>query len=62
MNCAYVGDNPTGDVQGAPRAGYGMVIILTTPEMQDVVIPTGASKPDMTIDSLKDLLNIFPLQ
>jgi HAD superfamily hydrolase (TIGR01549 family) len=57
-DCAYVGDNPAADIQGARRAGYGMVIILADPAKK-LEMPAGVGNPDQVIHSLYDLLNIF---
>jgi putative hydrolase of the HAD superfamily len=58
---AYVGDNPSRDVVGGRRAGFGMIIILIPPEdeakKKDV---SGDNKPDAIIRSLSDLLDLFP--
>jgi putative hydrolase of the HAD superfamily len=56
---AYVGDNPSRDVLGARRAGFGMVIIMidpADPKKRDV---TGENKPDLIIHNLSELLGIF---
>jgi putative hydrolase of the HAD superfamily len=45
IKCAYLGDNPVRDVEGTRAAGYG----------------TGDTpKPDFTIQSCRELLDIFP--
>jgi len=56
---AYVGDNPSRDVQGAREAGFGMVILLLDPAEADEPISDG-NKPDYVIRRLSDLLDIFP--
>jgi len=58
--CAYVGDNPVRDVEGAQRAGFGMVIILVEPDTLKKEPPTGEHKPDYLIQTCTDLLDIFP--
>jgi HAD superfamily hydrolase (TIGR01662 family) len=58
--CAYVGDNPTRDVEGTRRAGYGMMIVLLEPATLKKEPPTGEHKPDYTIQNLCELLDIFP--
>jgi len=55
-----VGDNPVRDVEGAQAAGYGMMILIHEPATLKKEPPTGAHKPDFTIDELSELLNIFP--
>jgi len=57
---AYVGDNPSRDVLGARRAGFGMVIIMMEPAELEKEPPTGENKPDLIIQKLSDLLDIFP--
>lgn len=58
--CAYVGDNPVRDVEGCRAAGYGMMIILLEPDTLKKEPPTGDHKPDYTIHSCSELLDIFP--
>lgn len=59
--CVYVGDNPFRDVEGARKAGLGMVIILHEPAtLKKYVGHTTNYKPDTTINSLSELLDIFP--
>lgn len=60
-HCVYVGDNPFRDVEGARKAGLGMVIILHEPAtLKKYVGHTTEYKPDKTIHSLSELLDIFP--
>ncbi len=58
--CVYVGDNPVRDVEGAQRAGFGMVIILVEPDTLKKEPPTGEHKPDYFIQTCTELLDIFP--
>lgn len=59
--CVYVGDNPFRDIEGARKAGFGMVIILHEPAtLKKNVGNTTDYKPDKTINSLSELLDIFP--
>ncbi len=58
--CAYVGDNPVRDVEGAQKAGFGMVIILVEPDTLRKEPPTGEHKPDYFIQTCTELLDIFP--
>ena len=58
--CAYVGDNPVRDVEGCRAAGYGMMIILLEPDTLKKEPPTAEFKPDHTIQTCSDLLDIFP--
>ena len=59
--CVYVGDNPFRDVEGARKAGFEMVIILREPAtLKKYTGHTTEYKPDQTINSLSELLDIFP--
>jgi putative hydrolase of the HAD superfamily len=58
--CAYVGDNPIRDVEGCRAAGFGMMIIFLEPETLKKEPQTGEQKPDCTIKSCSELLDIFP--
>lgn len=58
--CAYVGDNPVRDVEGTQRAGFGMMIILLEPATLAKERPNGEVKPDYTIRTTSELLDIFP--
>jgi HAD superfamily hydrolase (TIGR01662 family) len=58
--CAYVGDNPVRDVEGCRAAGYGMMIILVEPDTLKKEPPRGEVKPDHTIHTCSELLDIFP--
>jgi HAD superfamily hydrolase (TIGR01662 family) len=58
--CAYVGDNPVRDVEGTQAAGYGMMILIHEPATMAKEPPTGIVKPDFTIQTTSDLLDIFP--
>lgn len=58
--CAYVGDNPVRDVEGCRAAGFGMMIIFLEPDTLKKEPPTGEHKPDYTIQSCSELLDIFP--
>lgn len=58
--CAYVGDNPVRDVEGTQRAGFGMMILINEPATLAKESPTGVVKPDYTINTTSELLDIFP--
>ncbi len=58
--CAYVGDNPIRDVEGARKAGFAMTIILPEPGKSEKDLPTSENKPDLFIQEFGDLLSIFP--
>jgi putative hydrolase of the HAD superfamily len=57
---AYVGDNPSRDVEGARLAGFGMAIILVEPATLEKEPPTGDAQPDRFIHEFSELLDIFP--
>lgn len=58
-NCAYVGDNPSRDIEGAKRAGYAKVIILFEQATLRKEPPRGMH-PDGIIGELKGVLDFFP--
>jgi putative hydrolase of the HAD superfamily len=58
--CVYVGDNPVRDVEGTRKAGYGMMIVLHEPATLKKEPQKSDYKPDYTIQSLSELLDIFP--
>jgi putative hydrolase of the HAD superfamily len=57
---AYVADNPSRDVVGSRRAGFGMIIIMGEPADLAKKDLTGENKPDLIIHTLSDLLDVFP--
>ncbi len=58
--CVYVGDNLKRDVAGTRAAGFGMLIILISPEeLADEEI-TQENRPDAVIHEFTELLDIFP--
>src|SRR5512138_1497723 len=58
--CAYVGDNLNRDVTGTRAAGFGMVIIMISPEELAQATITDENRPDVIIHEFKELLDIFP--
>jgi HAD superfamily hydrolase (TIGR01662 family) len=58
--CVYVGDNLKRDVTGTRLAGFGMVIIMISPEELAEEIITEDNKPDVIIHQFRQLLDIFP--
>jgi putative hydrolase of the HAD superfamily len=58
-NCAYVGDNPSRDIQGARQAGYGMVLILLEQATLEKEPSRGKYKPDGILSNCSEMLNIF---
>lgn len=59
-HCVYVGDNPKRDVVGTRRAGFGMSILVLSPEKLAKEPPTGENIPDYIIKHCIELLDIFP--
>ncbi len=59
-HCAYVGDNLKRDVTGSRAAGFGMVVILISPEELAGEIITDDNRPDVIIHDFKELLDLFP--
>lgn len=57
--CVYVGDNFARDVEGTRNAGFGMVIIMPDEKDKGIAL-TPEQTPDLIIDSLPNLLDIFP--
>jgi putative hydrolase of the HAD superfamily len=60
VNAAYVADNPSRDVVGSRRAGFGMIIIMLKPAELAKKDLSGENEPDLVIHTLSDLLDIFP--
>jgi HAD superfamily hydrolase (TIGR01549 family) len=58
--CVYVGDNLKRDVSGTRAAGFGMLIIMISPEELAQATITEENRPDLFIHEFKDLLEIFP--
>ena len=61
-HCAYVGDQPNRDVEGPRRSGYGLNVILKTSNYPDGIKLPDLQVPDITIDNLMELLDLFPLR
>jgi HAD superfamily hydrolase (TIGR01549 family) len=58
--CVYVGDNLKRDVTGTRAAGFGMVIIMISPEELAEATITDENSPDIIINEFRQLLDIFP--
>jgi len=58
--CAYVGDRPEWDVVAARLAGFGCTIILHNPFRPLPPALPPAHTPDFFIDTLTELLDLFP--
>ncbi len=59
-HCAYVGDNLNRDVTGTRAAGFGMVIIMISPEELAEATITPENRPDLIINNFRQLLDIYP--
>ncbi|MDD6679310.1 MAG: HAD family hydrolase [Firmicutes bacterium] len=59
-NCAYVGDNPVRDVEGAVDAGYGSMILYEDAGTADREGKLPTVQPDYRIQAIRDLLDLFP--
>lgn len=60
-HCAYVGDNLKRDVSGARAAGFGMVVIMISPEKLIEESITDENRPDVIIPEFINLLDVFPV-
>jgi HAD superfamily hydrolase (TIGR01549 family) len=58
--CAYVGDNLKRDVSGTRAAGFGMVIIMISPQNLAEATITDENRPDIIIHEFRELLEFFP--
>jgi len=58
--CVYVGDQPNRDVEGPRRSGFGLNIILKTSNYPEGEELPELQVPDITIDTLEELLELFP--
>ena len=59
-NCAYVGDNPVRDVEGAVDAGYGAMVLFEDAGTADREGKVPTVMPDYRIKSIPELLELFP--
>lgn len=60
VNCAYVGDNPVRDVEGAKAAEYGAMILFEDAGTADREGKAPSVLPDYRIKSIPELLDLFP--
>jgi sugar phosphate isomerase/epimerase len=58
--CAYIGNRTDRDVIAARGAGYAKVVLLRDPAAPHLTAPDGDLQADHCIDSLNELLEIFP--
>ena len=59
-NCAYVGDNPVRDVEGAVSAGFGAMILFEDAGTADREGKAPTVQPDYRIRSIPELLDLLP--
>ncbi|MBN2499371.1 MAG: HAD family hydrolase [Anaerolineales bacterium] len=59
-HCVYVGDNPKRDVVGTRQSGFGMIILIMTPEKLAEEPIALEHRPDLIIHEFCQLLDIFP--
>lgn len=59
-DCAYVGDNPVRDVDGAVDAGFGSMILYDDAGTADREGKAPNHEPDYRIHALSELLDLFP--
>lgn len=59
-NCAYVGDNPVRDVEGAKAANFGAMVLFEDAGTADREGKAPTVLPDYTIKSIPELLDLFP--
>ena len=58
--CAYVGDNPVRDVEGALDAGCGCMVLFEDAGTADREGKAPTKQPDCRIRSIPELLELFP--
>jgi putative hydrolase of the HAD superfamily len=58
--CAYIGDNLKRDVTGTRSAGFGMIVIMISPEALAEAEVTDENRPDVIIHEFRQLLDVFP--
>lgn len=59
-HCAYIGDRPERDVASAQAAGFGRKILIQNSRNKSVPVTHPDLKADHVIESLDQLLQIFP--
>ena len=60
QNCAYVGDNPVRDVEGALDAGFGCMVLFEDAGTADREGKTPSRQPTARIRSIPELMDLFP--
>lgn len=59
-SCAYVGDRPDWDVVAARAAGFGCTVVLCNPKRPFPEVLPANQTPDYFINTLLELLDLFP--
>jgi putative hydrolase of the HAD superfamily len=59
-HCAYLGNRIMKDISGCKRAGYGLAMMIVTPGKQSEDKENKSIEPDLVIQLLGELLDIFP--
>ena len=59
-SCAYVGDNPVRDVEGAVNAGYGAMVLFEDAGTADREGKAPTVQPDYRIHGIPELLDLLP--
>ena len=59
-NCAYVGDNPVRDVEGAKAANFGTMVLFEDAGAADREGKAPTVQPDCRIRAIPELLELFP--
>jgi FMN phosphatase YigB (HAD superfamily) len=58
--CAYIGDNPTRDVEGTRASGFGMMVRFDEPDTLVKEPPSKEYIPDAVVREMPELLGLFP--
>ena len=58
--CAYIGDNPSRDIEGTLAAGFSLAICIHEPNTLAKEPPTKKYATDRVIHEIPELLDIFP--
>jgi putative hydrolase of the HAD superfamily len=59
-HCAYLGNRIMKDISGCKRAGYGLAIMIVAPSRQPEEQENTSIEPDLVIQTVGELLDIFP--
>ena len=58
--CAYIGDNPSRDIDGTLEAGFGMALCIDEPKTLEKEPPVKENSASRIIKEIPELLEIFP--